>query len=46
MGDILYAIEAGLQRCDVDSCDNKVNSPQYDDKNLLGNIGDLFKKCM
>ena len=21
-------------------------SPQYDDKNMLGNIGDLFEKCM
>ena len=22
------------------------NSPQWDDKNMLGNIGDLFVKCM
>ena len=22
------------------------NSPQQDDKNMLGNIGDLFVKCM
>ena len=22
------------------------NSPQYDDKNMLGNIGDLLVKCM
>ena len=22
------------------------NSPQYDDKNMLGNIGHLFVKCM
>ena len=22
------------------------NSPQYDDKDMLGNIGDLFVKCM
>ena len=22
------------------------NSPQYDDKNMLENIGDLFVKCM
>ena len=24
----------------------RTNSPQKDDKNMLGNIGDLFVKCM